>query len=82
MSDQTYSWKQVEVAGKTCRPLVWWRAATDEIVEMRQEVVLSRTDVVDRSRDTSRKTENFDASAIYLQCWHTFIHLTLTTSYF
>ena len=59
----------MEVAGWTCRPLVWWRAATDEIDEMRQEVVLSRTDVVDRSGDTSRKTENFDATAIYLQCW-------------
>ena len=37
-------------------------AATDEI---REEVVLSGTAVVDSSRDTSRKTDNFDASAIY-----------------
>ena len=37
-------------------------AATDEI---REEVVLSGTAVVDSSRDTSRKTNNFDASAIY-----------------
>ena len=37
-------------------------AATDEI---REEVVLSGTAVVDSSRDTSRKTDNFDASTIY-----------------
>ena len=37
-------------------------AATDEI---REEVVLSGTAVVDSCRDTSRKTNNFDASAIY-----------------
>ena len=37
-------------------------AATDEI---REEVVLYGTSVVDCSGDTSRKTDNFDASAIY-----------------
>ena len=37
-------------------------AATDEI---REEVVLSGTAVVDSCRDTSRKTNNFDVSAIY-----------------